>query len=100
MGEPRLGDVIAEQLDRKAKGARHREHRPRRGGAHRSSQPKTKATSTLAMMGSPAGIHGVTSSAKNIDDAATTRKNVVVSLGHRSPRKAAGTAASSPQAAE
>ena len=36
--------------------------------------PKTMATSTLAMIGSPAGSHGVTSSAKTIDDTATTRR--------------------------
>ena len=36
--------------------------------------PKTKATSALAMIGRPAGSHGVTSKAKAIDDTATTRR--------------------------
>ena len=48
------------------------------------------------MMGSPAGNHVVTTSAKAIEVSATTRRKVEVSRGHNSPKKAAGTAASSP----
>jgi hypothetical protein len=48
------------------------------------------------MMGRPAGNHDVTTSAKAIDVTAATRRNLVVSRGQSSPKKAAGTAASSP----
>src|ERR1700677_429487 len=99
MGQPRLGYVVAEQLDGKAERARRSQHDPRGRRTHRSGHPKTKATSALAMMGRPAGSHGVTSSAKAIDEPATIRRKLVVSLGQRRPRNAAGTAASSPQAA-
>src|ERR1019366_9834037 len=96
MSEPTFGDVVAEELHAKAQDARGPEHDPRRRGTHRSRQPQTTATSALAMMGSPAGSQGVTSSAKTIDDAATTRRNDVMSRGQSSPKNAAGTAASSP----
>jgi hypothetical protein len=53
----------------------------------------------VAIIGSPAASHGVTTRAKAIDATATSRRNVFSSLGQTRPRKTAGTAASSPHEA-
>jgi hypothetical protein len=54
------------------------------------------ATTTVVMIGSPAGNNGVTTMANAIEATATTRKKFDCSRGHNRPKNAAGTAASKP----
>lgn len=66
---------------------------------HDFRNPIAKARKAVAMMGSPAGTNGVRERATTIAAPESRRAVKEVSRGHTSPKKAAGTAASSPQAA-
>src|SRR5665213_763933 len=94
-----FGHEVTEQLHGETERTRGAQHNPHGGAAHRWRHPMMTATMVVAIMGRPDGNRGVTQSAKTNDTTATSRRKFDVRRGHKRPRNAAGTAASSPHAA-
>src|SRR5487761_2632344 len=66
---------------------------------HDLRNPMASARNAVAIIGSPAGTKGVRASATTIAAMESSRLDIEVKRGQTKPRKAAGTAASSPHAA-